>query len=41
MTMNRFQPFLNSLRGRLLISHMVIALASLGIAGTVVAFGVG
>lgn len=38
--MNRFQLFLNSLRGRLLISHMVIALASLAIAGTVVAFGV-
>ncbi len=38
--MNRFQRFLNSLRGRLLISHMVIALASLSIAGMVVAFGI-
>ncbi len=38
--MNRFQLFLNSLRGRLLISHMVIALASLSIAGVVVTFGI-
>lgn len=38
--MNRFQRFLNSLRGRLLISHMVIALASLSIAGMVVMFGI-
>ena len=40
MSMNRFQLFLNSLRGRLLISHMLIALASLSVAGLVVAFGI-